>query len=30
MENNKNYFEQLSEDDLTLVGRESVALSYGF
>jgi len=26
----KSYFEQLSEQDLTLVGREGVALSYGF
>ena len=25
----KSYFEQLSEQDLTLVGREGVALSYG-
>jgi hypothetical protein len=27
---NKNYFEQMSEQDLTLVGVEGLALSYGF
>lgn len=26
----KSYFEQMSEQDLSLVGVESVALSYGF
>lgn len=27
---NKSYFEEMSEQDLTLVGREGLALSYGF